>query len=479
MHLGRNALLNLLGLGVPLLVALFTIPVLVRELGPAQFGLLTLIWALVGTFGLLDFGLGRALTLQLARADASGTQEHVGTLIASAIALLLTLGVLACVALAASAPWTVQQVRGVTDVEAAARSLVILALALPAVVLTSGLRGILEARHFFADVNLVRLPLGVFTFVGPLLVVWLAGPQLDWIAAVLCLGRWIGFVAHLPLVHRRLAPGERSGAPQRQWLTRLLTTGGWLTASNVVSQLMGYVDRFALAALASAAAVAYYATPLEIVSKLWIIPGAMTAVLFPAFAGVARQSGLAALQMFRTTTPGLLVVMLPLTSGLALFAHELLSAWLDPVFAESSARWLQVFALGMMVNALAHVPYTLIQSAGHARRTAFIHLFELPVFALALWMLIPTYGIGGAAAAWFMRMVLDTVLMMATCLYTLGWNARDALGGHTLTLLGLTAAAFSGALLASPAARGAWFVATLLICAAFAHKLWSRRSHTE
>ena len=31
-------------------------------------------------------------------------------------------------------------------------------------------------------------------------------------------------------------------------------------------------------------AVAYYVTPYEVVTKLWMIPGALAAVLFPAFA---------------------------------------------------------------------------------------------------------------------------------------------------------------------------------------------------
>ena len=68
MKLLRHTSYNFLGLGLPLVVALFTIPVLVRELGDARFGLLTLIWAVTSYFGLFDLGLGRALTQQLATA---------------------------------------------------------------------------------------------------------------------------------------------------------------------------------------------------------------------------------------------------------------------------------------------------------------------------------------------------------------------------------------------------------------------------
>ena len=74
MKLLRHTVFNLVGLGAPLLVAVATIPVLIGQLGPSRFGLLTLIWAVVSYFGLFDLGLGRALTQQLAVVFAN--QQH-------------------------------------------------------------------------------------------------------------------------------------------------------------------------------------------------------------------------------------------------------------------------------------------------------------------------------------------------------------------------------------------------------------------
>ena len=62
MSLKRDTVYNLLGNGIPLLAAVGTIPYLLRVLGNEQFGLLTLLWALIGYFSLFDFGVGRALT---------------------------------------------------------------------------------------------------------------------------------------------------------------------------------------------------------------------------------------------------------------------------------------------------------------------------------------------------------------------------------------------------------------------------------
>ena len=58
----HNVLWNLVGAGLPLLVAIFVIPILIKNIGTARFGVLTLAWAVVGYFSLFDLGLGRAIT---------------------------------------------------------------------------------------------------------------------------------------------------------------------------------------------------------------------------------------------------------------------------------------------------------------------------------------------------------------------------------------------------------------------------------
>ncbi|MGH9879111.1 MAG: hypothetical protein ACRD5H_15895, partial [Nitrososphaerales archaeon] len=72
---------------------------------------------------------------------------------------------------------------------------------------------------------------------------------------------------------------------------------------------------------------------------------------------------------------------------------------------------------GILVNSLAHIPFTLIQSGGHARLAALIHVVEFPIFMLALWWLTINYGVEGAAWAWLLRIVFDTGLMFACAIH--------------------------------------------------------------
>jgi O-antigen/teichoic acid export membrane protein len=226
---------------------------------------------------------------------------------------------------------------------------------------------------------------------------------------------------------------------------------------------MGYVDRFVIGAIISASAVAYYTTPQELVTKLWIVPGALTAVLFPAFAAQMARRDLQTWTLFKKAVHWLFLALLPVTVALTLFAHDLLAIWINPEFADRSAILLQVFSIGILINCLAHVPFTLIQSAGAARLTALAHLVELPFFILVLWWLTSTYGTLGAAIAWLLRMVLDTLLMFVLCSPLLGRSAKSMLNLDVLNLLLLAAVGFSGIFIQPIIVRVLWIILVIVL----------------
>jgi O-antigen/teichoic acid export membrane protein len=346
-------------------------------------------------------------------------------------------------------------------------------------VLTSGFRGVMEARRQFGVLNLVRLPLGLFTFIGPVVVLWLAQPRLDTIGWVLAIGRWVGCVLHAGFAMRGLPSGQARRRFDAAMVGPLLRAGGWLTVSNVLSPLMGYVDRFVIGALASAAAVAYYAVPHEIVTKLWILPGALTAVLFPAFAErIARGDG-GARALFGDALGWVWVALLPPCLLLFAFSAEILDAWVGGDFASQGDLLMKVLVLGLFVNCFAHVPFTMIQSAGAARLTALIHLAEFPVFIAILWILTREYGPLGAAMAWLIRMIVDTALMFAASGRLLGPGIPFASTATVLPAFAIAVAAFAAGAAESLALRVASFLMACLLCGMATRRLLRRPGATS
>jgi O-antigen/teichoic acid export membrane protein len=210
----------------------------------------------------------------------------------------------------------------------------------------------------------------------------------------------------------RVAPDLRHKiAWQRAAVRPLLGFGGWMTVTNVVGPLMVTLDRFLIGAVASVTAVAYYATPYEVVTKLWLIPGALVGVMFPAFSTSFAQDRERTALLYRRSVKYILLMLFPIVLLTLVLAPDGLRIWLGPEFALHSARVLQWLAVGVFINSLAQVPFALVQGVGRPDLTAKLHLVELPFYLFALWWLIRLRGIEGAAIVWTGRAAIDALVL--------------------------------------------------------------------
>lgn len=426
--LAKNTLWNLLGNGAPMILAVFSIPILIHRLGEDCFGVLALAWALIGYASLFDLGLGRALTQVIARKLGTGKEQEVPSMVWTSLVLMLLLGVVGAVVVVALSPWMVHRVLKVPAALQAEtlRSFYLLGISIPAVILTAGLRAVLEAHQRFAMINALRIPLGVYSYVGPLLILPFS-KSLVHVVGMLVVGRLIGLTAHAALCLRVAPELFHRIAWHRAVAKPLLRLGGWMTVSNIVGPLMVTLDRFLLGALVSMAAVAYYATPYEVVTKLWLIPGALVGVMFPAFSTSSGQDPNRTALLFGRSVKCLLVVLFPVVLLTVALAYDGLKLWLGAEFARNSAHVLQWLAVGVLINSLAQVPFALLQGVGKPDLTAKLHLIELPLYFAALWWLTKTFGIEGAAMAWTARVTADALFLFGLARRLVPGNRRMSL----------------------------------------------------
>lgn len=403
---------NLVGQGAPLLAALISIPLLIKGIGVDRFGILTIAWMLIGYFSLFDLGIGRAMTQLVAEKLARDEHATLPQLIWTGLSTMLALGIVATIVILGLGDWAI---RGGLKIPAALQqeaihALYILAPAVPMVVVATGLRGILEAKQQFRATNLVRIPLGVLMFVGPLCVLpWTN--SLEAIFATLLLVR-AGTMLALYAMCRKSVPEILSYRFDRSILAELVKSGGWMTVSNIISPIMVQMDRFVIGAVLSMAAVAYYATPFEMVTKILMISGAISGVAFPTFARVLAQGDItAADQLYRRSLKLVALGTIPPVLFIECFADPVLTIWLHGTFPQESAAVLRILALGVLMNGLAAVPFACLQGAKRADLTAKIHMLEVPVYLGLLTLIVPRYGIIGAAAMWSGRVGVDGILM--------------------------------------------------------------------
>ena len=415
-HHAYNIGLNISGMVLPMLVGVLTVPGLLHRLGQERFGILALGWALVGYFGFLDLGMGRALTQYLAAADKAGaSRQEQATVACAARRLLGGLSLLLALLLSLALPWLVGIVQIPADLHAQTRVVApLLVLAVPLTMWFSCSAGVLEARSRFGAVNSVRIPTGVGNFVAPWLVS-LVTTDLFWVIGSLLAVRLAGALGMAWWAKPEFAnPAPRWPAKD---IWQLLRFGGWMTVSNLVGPLMSYFDRFAIAAFVTGAAVTHYTVSFDVISRLPMVPLAIMGVLLPLLAQVSHTTNSTGAQHYTIITRTVNLLLVCWIPGMVLVAWvgpHLLDWWIGAEMSTASApiwRWL---AVGVLINGLAHLPFTLLQSMGRTNIIAKIHLAELLPYSVGLWWVLTHYGVVGGAVLWSLRVSVDTALLFAS-----------------------------------------------------------------
>ena len=396
----------------PLVGALFAIPYLLGVLGTDKLGVLALSWGIVGYFSLFDFGLGRALTQRVAVHLASNELAKLPSTVWGVLILLFILGLIGLIVAYSVSSWIVFSVLKVPQIlaEQTLFSFKLIAFSIPIIVISSGLRGLLEGLGRFSLLNWIRLPIGLLTYLLPLFVAQF-NKELPVIVGSLIVLRFVGLVIQwlmcLKVMPSLLVLTEIKSIQFKP----LLSFGGWMTVSNIVAPLMVYLDRFIIGSLVSLSAIAIYVIPYEVVTKLWIIAAAITSVLLPGFSSAYLQSREQVGSIFSMGMKVTFIFLTPAIIPLLFISPELLQLWLGNAALHESVSVVRWISIGVLINSFAQICFTLIQGVGRPDVTAKLHLLEFPVYILLLYYLIIFWGVEGAAIAWTVRVGIDALLL--------------------------------------------------------------------
>lgn len=231
----------------------------------------------------------------------------------------------------------------------------LLTIAIPIVTTTTALRGIPEAYQEFFMINIVRIFLGVATFLAPLIILFLVN-SLFWVVVGMLVIRsvvWFLYYYQIRIVNKKILQEIKLDIPA---VRPILSFSMWVTVVNIVGPIIAYSDRFIIGHQLTASAITYYSTPYEVVSKVLLISGALTGVLFPAFSLSFFSDREKAIALLRKSLRYIYVILYPIIFIIVLFAHDVLRMWLGTVFADRSTIVMQFLALGIFVNSLGAIP---------------------------------------------------------------------------------------------------------------------------
>jgi O-antigen/teichoic acid export membrane protein len=391
--IARGGGLNLVGAVLGQAAVFCVLLLLARQLGTAEVGRYAQCYALLALLGLLSLsgfraGLTRFVAVHLADNDAAAVRGTVrlGLLMSAAGAGVL--GVL----LALGAPWLAERLHdpGLTT------GLRLMALTLPAATITEAA---LAATRGWRSQRAFTLIGQIYEPACRLLVTVLLlalGFGLDGAFWAIVGAGWSAAVLALLALRRRLRSLEAAAPVYRMRQLFSFSTVSWV--SSLSSTGLIWLDTLLLGFFASSDIGVYnVATRLVTVAVFVLAP--LNAAFGPYLAHLYHQGRMDEVRRSYTAVTGWVIrLSLPAFAALLAFPDELLRLFGSAFTVGATVT--VVLAIGQLVNAATGPCGTVLNMSGRVAVNMWDNLAALVLNVLLNLVLIPAYGIVGAAVAW-------------------------------------------------------------------------------
>lgn len=179
--------------------------------------------------------------------------------------------------------------------------------------------------------------------------------------------------------------------------------------SSGIEQSIVWFDVILVGALAGAGAAGVYGTASRFVTAGLIISTAMRMVISPRFSAMLSENRISAVQKLYSTTVTWIVLLGAPIYGLFIFFAPTVLGWLGEDFQRGSTA-LIILSLGALTSLMAGNVDSVLMMSGRSGWMLANKTVVLAVNIVANFILVPRYGITGAAAAWAGSMFLDAAL---------------------------------------------------------------------
>ncbi|HHH3209103.1 flippase [Enterobacter hormaechei] len=390
---------NYIGYLIPIIMALPVLGVLSRILGVERFGLFTMIFAIFGYANIFDLGFSRALVrvISINNRNKKIIKEYLVT-------ATMVIVPLSMIPLFSFLIFNVEiaSLLGISDdvKQDGTDAIFILSFAFPFVISFSLWQSYFEGLERFRELSIIKTINSAILVLLPLLFVYYDASLKNAVFGLLCARIFISILV-ISLVTNEV------GKYKVRWFEKdklkdLLSYGGWLTLTNLITPIFNIVDKFILSSLSGAEKLALYSAPVEVINRFLIIPGIIARTLFPRFARGEGESDKHYVEYL------LSAIMLLIVTVIYLFSDIFIGIWLGSDYI-AAAESLRILLIGLFFCSLAQIPYMKIQAAGYSKLAAKIHLAEVIPYVIVLYILIDHYSYYGAALAWTFRTVIDCI----------------------------------------------------------------------
>ncbi|MFI3316344.1 MAG: oligosaccharide flippase family protein [Rikenellaceae bacterium] len=414
-QLKAGAALSYLIIIFNILIGVLYTPLLLRELGQAEYGLYSLAASVIAYLTLLDLGFGNAIVRYTAKYRAEGREQEQWELFGMFVRLYCAVGVVA-LGIGLALVFNTESLFGATmdgvELGRMRTILILMSLNLAFTFPLSIFGSIITAYENFVFqrvVSLVRIILNPLVMIILLLVgykaIALVVVTTIFNLATLLINWWYC----RRKLHIKISYGKMRWRPLRE----IFAYSFWIFLNAIMDKIYWSSGQFILGVYKGAATVAVYAVAIQLQQLYMMFSTAISGVFLPRVtAMVSNNEGTKAISdLFTRTGRMQFSVMAFILTGFILLGRPFITLWAGEPYALAYPITLLLF-VPLTVPLIQNMGITILQAQNRMRFRSIVYLIIALLSLVASIIVAPKYGAMGCAVATASALFAGQVVVM-------------------------------------------------------------------
>ncbi len=413
-QISRNIFFNFLGQGTLLILGVITTPFIVHSLGDTSYGIFSVVLATVSYFSILDLGLGVSVIKYISEYNAKNDRQALGKIITTALTAYTILGFIGASIIVLLTPFLIHNfLRIPSDFISIALSVFyISAIGFLINMILTVFNSIPNGLQRMDITNSRNILFGLLNYLGMVTILILGGNLVHiviWNIFISILATLIFFRIITQLLKNVLI---RFSFDKKIFL-KLIRFGGFKFLGNVSGQVVFQLDKIIIGFFHPIGLVTFYAVPNLVVQKAFISIFNITNAVFPALSqSHSLNDEQRTKDLYIRMTKFVIFFMFPLMAAIFIFSESVLTLWMGRDFAYVSTSTLKILAISYFFASMSAPGVIVADAFGKPHIPAFFALISAIINVTAALILVPKFGIEGAAWALLINFISQVPIFL-------------------------------------------------------------------
>jgi O-antigen/teichoic acid export membrane protein len=421
----RNSFFNVIGWVWITLLSIITVPIVIHHIGIEQYGILALVFLLLGYFAFLDLGLGEAVVKFVSEYYSKGNVQQINGIINSILFIYIIIGLIGVSFIIFFTRFYALKLFKISPqyAQVARASFYLAAIGFFLNLIMAVFSKIPEGIQRFDITSKIMIVLGTLTNLGNIIVVLRGGKLFALVIVNLC-GTILGiflYYAFSKAIFKNLKINFRFSW---QDFKKTFSFGVYTVFTKLAAVVSLSLFQIIIGIILGPVSVAIYNVPAKLLSRLQIFANKMSYVVFPMVSELKADNHIDRIhRIYEKLSKYMFFIISVFCISAVSFSYHILNYWIGNDFAEKGFKVFILLAFAYYLHSISIVPSLVVNGMGKPKYNAVFSMLNGIISIILLIFLSRKSGIVGSATAFLISSFNVPVFILIVNKYILKFSS--------------------------------------------------------